>query len=122
MASPSNVIPMNRKITLPAVSWKIIKELLNAPGWASTPRDITVAGRIDYTDFFKLPPLPNAKDPSKPITPEQDRKWCDKEIEFELMDKQVEVIKKCLTHFIGQKNVNPSKYALKLVEAFVPEE
>jgi hypothetical protein len=113
---------MNKKVTMPALSWKILKELLNAPGWASTPRDIVVAGRIDGTDFFKLPPLPNAKDPSKPMTPEQDKKYCEKELTFELMDKQCEVIKKCLQHFVGQKQLAPGKYGLALIEQFVGEE
>lgn len=112
----------NRKIKMPAISWKILSQLLNAPGWANTPRDIVVAGRIDATEKFKLPPLPNAKTPTVAITPEQDRKWCEKEIEFDVMEKEIEVAKKCLRHFITEKQLGPSKGALALVEAFIGDE
>lgn len=109
----------NKKIILPALSWKILSQLMVAPGWANTPKDVYIAGRMDYTSFFKLPPVPNEKTPQVPLTPEQDKKWCDREIDFEFSVPQVEACGKCLKHFIEQKQVNPGKYAFRLLEAFV---
>jgi hypothetical protein len=106
--------PTNTSTVLPALSWKILLQLLGNPGWAKTPLQIVVAGLFEESERVKLPEAP-----TPPISKEVDAAWCDTPVSADLTDKQKSVFKDCVEHFIAQGALSANKYAAKLVTAFV---
>lgn len=109
----------NRAITLPAIAWQIILMMLQQPGWASTPRDIFVAGHLD--EKLVLPAKPKPEKDGK-LDPKKDAAWCAKPVKFELMGKEIDVIAKCVKKAIEATNVGAGRTAKQIVEAFLPDE
>jgi hypothetical protein len=107
---------LNRGITLPAVAWKMLKEVLNSGGWATTPRLITVAGRMDAEDRITLPEIP------KPLTKEADEAWCKKPISIELSAREIETCTTCVRHFIEKGAFGANKWSHALITEFIGDE
>lgn len=103
----------NRKITLPQVCWKLVQDALREPGWATTPKMIVVAGTIDASDRIALAPLQGA------VTPETEKTWADKEVDIELMAKEIEVVAAAIQYHVNRGAFRGNKYSKRLIEEFV---
>ena len=109
----------NKTITLPAIAWAVILQILQMPGWANTPRDIYVAGSLDGKLLLPVKPKPNAEGR---IDPAKDQAWSDKKVTFQLMAKEYDCIAKAIKAAIEKTNVGAGKTAKAVVEAFLPDE
>lgn len=106
---------LNRKVKLPAIAWKMIRDLLNAPGWATTPKDIFVAGKMDDEGTIGLP-----HEPEK-LTSETDEAWCSTPVEIEISENQREAIKKCLLAHVSRGAIGANKWSWMALREFAPE-
>ena len=110
----------NRTIKLSCLCWEVIRMLMMQPGWANTPRDIYQSGVLD--EKLVLPKKPAADPKTGKIDPTKDAAWCDREVAFQLMGKEVDTIAKCLKANIEKANSGGGRIAKRLVETFLPDE
>lgn len=107
-----------RKITLPAISWQILIECLNSgSGWATTPKDIYIAGKMDEDNIINLPPQPAKKPPIK----EEWDAWNVIPIDVTLTQNQFAVCKKSIEVAVKKGIIFATKYASKLLLVFLGE-
>lgn len=109
----------NKKITLPAIAWEIVRIMVQQPGWATTNKDIVVAGNLD--DRIALPEKPKPGDDGK-IDPADDKAWSEQPVELELMAKEIACISKCVKHHVEKGALGGSKSNARIVAEFLPEE
>lgn len=100
----------NPPVVLPALCWRALKQCLNAPGWATTPRDYRVAGNLDGDDRIQV-----SDEPSK------DRAEEEKELSVVFSKKEFEVIGKALDFFVTRGALSPNKWTVRLLTTFEVE-
>jgi hypothetical protein len=100
-------------ITLPTFSWQMLKEVLVSPGWATTPPDIFIAGRIDEEERIAVPPYP-----PQPVSPEIDLAWKQAPYIFGFTAKEMAVIKTCIEFNLGRGSFFANQYSAALLRAF----
>lgn len=97
-------------IKLPNFSWKILNDLLTTTPWATTPKDVVIAGRMDADNQIKLPAEP---------VPQLTEDWKNEETELDFGPAEVAACKKCLETLVPQKIFFANKYSSRLIAAFV---
>lgn len=102
----------NTTIEIPQLSLKILKTLVNQPGWAKTPKDLYIAGKIDADGKLETAEV----DPK--ATEEIAKAWAETPVKLELMGKEVDALKRCLTHNIAEGKLGATKYIYRMVDAF----
>ena len=110
--SPSSDSPVS--LTLPQVSVKYVRELLNTVGWANSLFNLKHGG-----DAFDNLPEPAIEPLDKGRWATEDeltdfrtrtKEWADKKLSFTLPPKQFKALKTCMEYYIVQKhNVENNK-------------
>lgn len=106
-----------KAIALPAITWEVLRLMLDQPGWATTNREIITSCDLQDAIEAALPPKP-----TPPITPDADRAWSDKVVEIGFAPKEFAVLEKCARATIARGAVGGGKGGRAFVRAFWPEE
>lgn len=104
----------NKTIELPVLSWALLRNMLSQPGWAKTPKDLYIAGKLDASDKLNPEggPGPGAK-------PEENRAWNSSLVKHEYLGKEVDCVARCINTLTSEGKLGADRYVLKLIEAFV---
>lgn len=110
------------KIKLPRISLKMLSEVLESTGWAKPPHatsDIIHAGRVltDPKMDFVIPDELNAVR-SQNAARRIDPKWCDKELEFEINEKERATCERAIRHCTENGALPGGRYSSALLAAF----
>ena len=122
--APAPVSETPISFTLPQVSVKYIRELLNTVSWATTIAHLKPGG-----DAFELLPEPATEPVDKRFweSPEElaayraaVKEWADKPVKVTLSPKQHRAVKACLDHYFSKpQSVLPAgKYTNAIIDAF----
>ena len=109
----------------------LVRQLVNAKGWATTIEDIYIGGKMLVKDLPQLDPLDwlLSEDKILKLSPEErvaylakDEAWGQKPFAFDLADKQVDIVKRAFKFFVEEsgkaKQLGPNPFLFEIVETF----
>lgn len=118
-----------KSYTITQQALNLVRQLVNAKGWATTIEDIYLGGKLLAKDLPQLEPLDWVKteaeivkmsDDERKAYLERDNAWGNKPVEVKLTTAQVAVIKRAFTYFTDEsgkaKQLGPNTYLFELIE------
>ena len=114
------------KITLPQQSLRILREILSAPGWAKTTKELYLGGRL-LAQTLPEPDISWLKTAKQveALTQEEvtayqakDKEWANTEIEIEITDAERDICRKAIEKLTEAGSIAASKYGFKVIEVF----
>ena len=117
--------------TLTQQALNLVRQLINAKGWAETIEHIYQGGKMLAKDLPQLDPLDwvRSNEQLQQMSKEeqeaylaQDLAWGQKPCTFELSTKQVEAVKLAFNYFINEsgkaKQLGPNVHLFEIIEVF----
>lgn len=107
-----------REVTITRGGINVIATGLAQPGWAKTPKDIYVAGKLGVRldeEFTDVPGVTEGATEAEVVKAHKEH--LASSVVLELTDNEYKSVQACLKHHIGQGSLIPTVHTVTLCEA-----
>jgi len=103
---------MPSPVTVTRGAVALLLSALSQPGWTKAAASIYRAGKLIDELETKFADVPASEN-----TPAAQREWSYADAQFDLTDKEKDVIKECFAHHLAEGHIAPSKHFRVLADA-----